>query len=96
MSNVRELKIELERGLYIVRYQTADNNLSPPSVRVICQPPSNSVVYHPDRRDSMLREPGAAVIVRSVSSSTLVVHITNQEASGELTVEVAVETLDNP
>jgi hypothetical protein len=88
--------IEIDRGLFLVRYVTADDGTRPPSVKVSSEPMSDrnvSLVLHPDCQDAVLWQPGASVVIRATTSSKLLVEVVPIDEGGSLAATVKVERL---
>jgi hypothetical protein len=89
---VRSWSVNLTRGLHLFRYNGSDVQ-APPLVRIICEPPFNNTVMHPDLAQSILRRPGCALIIRAISDSKVTVEVvaTDQQS---VEAEILVEELE--
>ena len=89
--------VEIDRGLFLVRYSGSDESRRPPTVRVSLDPASdrdNVVILHPDAQDSILSEPGTALAVRASGRAKLLVEVTPTEENGSTVATVRVEALN--
>ena len=63
--------VDIDRGLFLVRYRSADDPRRPPSVRIALDAdsaPENALITHPDAHEAVLFEPGTALAVRAVEN----------------------------
>jgi hypothetical protein len=88
--------VQIDRGLFLVRYATADDEARPPSVKVCSEPISDknvSLVLHPDYHEAVLWQPGASVVVRATMPSKLLIEVIPIDEGGSLAATVKVERL---
>jgi len=88
--------VDLERGLFLVRYAAADSDARPPTIKVSPEPLSDknvSLVLHPDQRDAVLWQPGACLVVRSATTSKLSIEVTPAQDGGSVVATVNLERL---
>jgi len=79
--------IVVNRGLFLVRYESAHDVFFPPQARVFVEPGSErhlSVILHPDRNGPLLPGPGTCLVVRAVETGKLCVELTAGQANGSL------------
>src|SRR5581483_2088136 len=96
-SATKRKVIDIDRGLFLVRYSAAEDEARPPSVRVsLDDAPGNggTVILHPDAREPVLSAPGSALAVRSSSPARLLVEVTPQRDDGSTAATVQVEALN--
>jgi hypothetical protein len=89
--------VDIDRGLFLVRYSSADDPRRPPTIRIALDPdsaPENALIIHPDAREAMLFEPGTALAVRAVSPTRLLVEVTPADEDGSTAATVKVEALN--
>lgn len=88
--------IEIDRGLFLVRYAAAEDEATPPKVTVAPDPASTrsiSLLTHPDESEAILWRPGACFVVRALKPGTLVVEVTADPNGSSTAASVRVETL---
>jgi hypothetical protein len=88
--------IELDRGLFLIRYSTADDMACPPTVKILLRDAgANNVTFvlHPDHRDAVLWEPNAALVIRATSPAKLFVEVTSLYENGSVAASVKIEPL---
>jgi hypothetical protein len=89
--------VDIDRGLFLVRYSSADDPRRPPSVRIALDAdsaPENALITHPDAHEAVLFEPGTALAVRAVSPTRLLVEVTPAGEDGSTAATVKVEALN--
>lgn len=85
--------VEIHRGLFLVRYTSADVKDRPPTIRVLPRDANAEVILHPDTREASLFEPGTALVVRAVASTQLTIEIQSRDPSGSIAATVKIEPL---
>jgi hypothetical protein len=88
--------VDLDRGLFWIRYQSADDEISPPKVLVAAAPghaDSVELVLHPDSNEAILWQPGSAVIARITDRARLHITVTPQRPNGSRAASVKVESV---
>jgi hypothetical protein len=88
--------VEIERGLFLVRYVAAEDEASPPSVKVSSEPAADrnvSLMLHPDRGDAVLWQPGSSLVVRTMAQSKLLIEVTPAQHDGSGAATVRMERL---
>ena len=83
--------VDLERGLFLVRYAAADNEARPPTIKVSPEPLSDknvTLVLHPDQRDAVLWRPGAFLVVRAATTSKLSIEVIPAQDGGSVAATV--------
>jgi hypothetical protein len=97
MTFVEQRKItKIDRGLYLVRYATADDQVHPPCVKVSVEPGLERgvcLVLHPDHSDAILWQPGSCLVVTAEHPSQLIVEVTPSERNGSSAATVKIEAL---
>jgi hypothetical protein len=89
--------VDIDRGLFLIRYSSADDPRRPPSVRIALDgdsAPENALITHPDAHEAVLFEPGTALAVRAVSPTRLLVEVTPAGEDGSTAATVKVEALN--
>lgn len=96
MEPPRQIKfVKFNRGLYVLRYMAAEDNVCPPKIEVLVDGGNNSIelFLHPDSRETVLWEPGASLVVCAESSGELEVHVIATKAGGSTAATLRVEPL---
>jgi hypothetical protein len=88
--------VELDRGLFLVQYQAADDLHAPPRVVVAPAPGSERAVefvLHPDAVEPTLWQPETALVVRAGASARLQVRVVASRPQGSRAATVRVEPI---
>lgn len=88
--------LKVDRGLFLVRYASAEDGGQPPVVRIGLDPTAaagSTIVTHPDGDDAVLWQPGSALVVRTTAPVKLLVEVSPLEADGSTAAVVNVEAL---
>ena len=88
--------LKVDRGLFLVRYASAEDSRKPPVVHIRLDPSAdaeNTIVTHPDSGDALLWQPGSALVVRAVAPVKLLVEVSPLERDGSTAAVVNVEAL---
>jgi hypothetical protein len=97
MQRTKQSKVvNVERGLLLVRYATADNESRPPQVRVLVNPKYQKnleLVLSPDNDDAVLWRPGSCLVVRASKPGQLLVEVVPVGNNGSTAATVQIETL---
>lgn len=97
MQRSRQTKaIDVERGLLLVRYATADSAGCPPRVEIAVNPKHRrniELVLDPEQSDAVLWRPGTCLIVRATGPGQLLVQVTPSELGGSTAATVKLESL---
>jgi hypothetical protein len=89
--------VDIDRGLFLVRYSSADDPRRPPTVRIAFDAdsaPDNALIIHPDAREAVLSEPGTALAVRTTSPARLLIEVSPTDEDGSTAATVKVEALN--
>jgi hypothetical protein len=92
----QQKRVEIDRGLFLVRYATAEDTERPPKVTVRTEHGAEedaSFVLHPDSDEAVLWEPGACVVVRATAPATLAVEVEPLRDAGSAAASVRIEPL---
>ena len=95
-SALRQRFVDVERGLFLVRYVTADDVALPPEVRLTPEPNGADdirFVLHPDEDEAVLRHPGTSLVMLAEGSGRLVVDIAPSQEEGSIGAKIAIEPL---
>jgi hypothetical protein len=88
--------IDIDRGLFLVRYATAEDETAPPKVTIEPAPASDrgiSFLLHPDHHTRTLWHPGACLVVRAATRSRLAVEVEPLPDSRSAAASVRIEPL---
>lgn len=88
--------VDVDKGLFLVRYAAAQDAARPPRVSLSPEPSSDaSVVFflHPDHREAVLWQPGSCVVVRAAARSKLVVDVAPIDDHGSSNATIRIEPL---
>jgi hypothetical protein len=88
--------IDIDRGLFLVRYATAEDEAAPPKVTIEPAPASDrgiSFLLHPDHDTRTLWHPGACLVVRAATPSRLAVEVEPLPESRSAAASVRIEPL---
>jgi hypothetical protein len=93
----RQIKtVDIARGLFIVRYATANDEFLPPKVTLSVDAEQNRNVEFllpPGARDAVLWQPGTALTVRASATARLLVEVTPARSGGSIAANLKVERL---
>jgi len=97
MQRTKQTKtVEVERGLLLVRYATADNESRPPRVAIVVNPKHKKnieLVLSPDHQEATLWQPGSCLVARVSRPGQLLVEVTPIDPGGSTAATVRIETL---
>lgn len=92
----QQQSVAIKRGIFLVRYASADDMERPPKVEVSVDRGSVadiSLHLHPDRQEAVLWQPDSSLVVRATAPGTLSVHVTPLETGGSAAATVRIEPL---
>jgi hypothetical protein len=88
--------VEVARGLFVVRYVSAEDEFEPPTVTFAVDPSQEQnaeFILHPDANEAVLWQPGSALIIRTVRPIKMQVEVTPRRQAGSIAANVKVERL---
>src|SRR4029079_8665074 len=88
--------VEVDKGLLLVRYATADHESRPPKIHIVVNPKHQKnieLVLSPDHRDAVLWQPGSCLVVRPSKPGQIFVELMAIEPGGSTAATVKIETL---
>ena len=88
--------VEINRGLFLVRYAAAEDKGRPPIVRIVPEPASEkniTFVLHPDHREAVLWQPDACLVVRATTLGKLSIEVSPVQENGPVAATVRIEPL---
>ena len=88
--------INVDRGIFIIRYAAAEDESCPPKIRV--SPPLEGdknviAILHPDAQEPVLWQPGAGLVVRVLNPAQLTIEVIPTSQKGSIAATVRVEQL---
>jgi hypothetical protein len=88
--------VEIDRGLFLVRYASAADHEHPPKVTVRPQKGDQrvAVVLHPDHDEAVMWEPGAFLVIRATEPTTLAVEVEASSPTSSAAASVRIEPID--
>jgi hypothetical protein len=92
----RQKTVEINRGLFLVRYAAAEDKGRPPIVRIVPEPASEqniTFVLHPDHREAVLWQPDACLVVRATTLGKLSIEVSPVQENGPVAATVRIEPL---
>ena len=95
-SAVKRKIVEVDRGLFLVRYATADDAANPPKVKLspdIGFGDDIRFVLHPDEDEAILSHPGTCLVMLVESRGKLVVDVVPARVQGSVAAKVNIEPL---
>src|SRR5205807_6988499 len=97
MEKIKQSRtVDVQRGLMLVRYATADDERRPPKVAVVVNPNDEKnleLVLNPDHKEAMLWQPGSCLVVRASKPGKLLVEVIALDDGGSTAATVKIETL---
>jgi hypothetical protein len=88
--------IVVNRGLFLVRYDSAQDIFFPPEARVFVEPGSErhvSLILHPDMTEPVLAAPGTCLVVRAVETGKLRIEMIASQSSGSVAATIKLMPL---
>src|SRR5262245_61161753 len=85
--------LDLERGLFLIRYKSAESEISPPTIIVSVDSASDGrveLILPPDATRTILQSPGACLVARATNNCRLwtAVEPTDPRASDVVSIEL--------
>jgi hypothetical protein len=97
MEEIKQSRmVDVQRGLMLVRYATADDERRPPKVAVVVNPKDQKnieLVLNPDHKEAVLWQPGTCLVVRAAKPGKLQVEVIARERGGSTAATVKIESL---
>jgi len=95
-EQIQQKTIDLARGLFLVRYNGADDKMSPPVVRIYADRTSINncnIITGPDAVNGTLYGPESGLVVSVFRPARLIVEVTPQHAGGSTAANIKIEPL---
>jgi hypothetical protein len=86
--------VDVDRGLFLVRYVAAEDPAHPPIVTVTVEPDSREdveVLLHPDHKEPVLSGPSTSLVIRAIRPGKLGVSVEPRERNGSVTAKINIE-----
>jgi hypothetical protein len=97
MERTKQSKVvDVDKGLLLVRYATAENESRPPRVKVVVNPKHQKnieLLLSPDHSDPVLWQPGSCLVVRASRPGQLFVEVIPIDDEGSVAATVKIEPL---
>jgi len=93
---VKRKVVDVERGLFLVRYASANEADHPPVVNISSDPASRgdiSFFLHPDHQEATLWQPGSCLVMVAIAPGKLLVDVAPQSENGSVAATVRIEAL---
>ncbi len=71
----KEKSVALQRGLYLLRYESAPEHSQPPTVTVTCEAGRSQAVLHPDQKRAVMTAPGQALVIRATEQGNISIEL---------------------
>jgi hypothetical protein len=88
--------VEIDKGLFLIRYATAEDMERPPVVRIVPEKASDknvTLILHPDQTEAALWQPGSTLVVRTTGPAKLSVDVSSVQEGGSTNASVKIEAL---
>jgi hypothetical protein len=88
--------LDVDKGLLLLRYATADDDKRPPKIRILVNPKHTGcveLVLNPEHSDAVLWQPGSCLVVRATAPAQLFVEVIAIEEGGSTAATLKIETL---
>lgn len=88
--------VDIDKGLLLVRYTGAEDEVRPPKVSVVVNPKHErhiQLVSNPLYPDAVMWQPGSCVVVRAARPGQLFVEVAPSEPAGSKAATVQIEAL---
>lgn len=97
MEPARQRKtVEVDKGLFLIRYATAEDEVRPPKVKVSVVPQYEDrveLILHPTHSEAVMWQPGSCIVVRATGSGHLAVEVMPSKRGGSVAATVKIEPL---
>jgi hypothetical protein len=94
--DTQQQTVAINRGQFLVRYATAEDEERPPKVALAPDPVSTndiSFYLHPDHNEAVLWQPGSCLVVTAMAAGKLLVEVTPSHRGGSAAATVQIEPL---
>jgi hypothetical protein len=94
--NSQKQTVNIARGLFLVRYATAEDLVQPPTIKLFPEPAPNKDIgflLHPDQNEAVLWQPDSCLVVRALAPGKLSVEVTPTREGASAAATVRIESL---
>ncbi len=98
MDGQQKKSVEIPRGLFLVRYESAEDVANPPRVTVSLTPDHSEhikVVLPPGTDESVLWSPGACLVVRAAQGGSVDITVTPAQANSSAAAKIQLVPISN-
>lgn len=88
--------VDVEKGLFLVRYAAAQDVARPPKVSLSPEPSSDGSIaffLHPDQSEAVLWQPGSCLVLRAAARGKLMVDVAPVHEHGSSNATIRIEPL---
>jgi hypothetical protein len=97
LARKQQRSVDIDRGLFLIRYATAEDNTNPPVIGVSLDPRSDTnsamLILPPDDDRPILSQPGSSMVVRALERCTLLIESTPSRENGSTAASIRIEPL---
>ncbi len=96
MEQLQQKILDVQRGLFLIKYETSETSREPPTVRISADEGSENaieLILAPDANDAVLWSPGASLVARAVRSGRLRVVVAPAQPNGSTAARIQVVSL---
>jgi hypothetical protein len=97
MQRTKQSKVvDVDKGLLLVRYATADHESRPPRINIVVNPKHQKnieLLLSPDHSDAVLWRPGSSLVVRASKPGQIFVEVVAIDKDGSTAATVKLESL---
>ncbi|RAI45003.1 hypothetical protein [Rhodoplanes roseus] len=85
--------VDIGRGVFLLRYESADDQGRPPSVRVHAETAGPEVLLEPDADGPVLWQPGSSLVIRAQKPGRVDVEVVPSRPGGSVAARVKLEKI---
>jgi hypothetical protein len=96
MDQLQQKTLDMQRGLFLIKYESSETSREPPTVRISPEDGSENaieLILAPDADEAVLWSPGASLVARAVRSGRLRVVVAPAQPNGSTAARIQVVTL---
>src|SRR5947199_361895 len=92
-----EKTVEVQRGMYLIQYESADDDVHPPKVTISLDRADReiSLISSPDFEEGVLWSPGACLVARAAQSGLLRIMVSPSISNGSRAAQVQLIRLSS-
>lgn len=95
---MKQKTVTLSKGLYVLRYDSAEDVFSPPKVRISVESGSEgriALILDPNVSDAVLEEPGSCLVVRAADVGKLRIEVVPARPGGSVAATIKLQSLSD-